>query len=145
MELAGKKGLINMLDRKHGKQTVLIIVNAIAPYCFELNNVLAMPTGFIYRFRYRRFWMPTIADPNKLAGLPLLILLRIFESGELIPLREATIERISEVGDVVHIEYRLGEIVRLQDEPASARNRSQRSHLPLRRCSENIQMILARI
>ena len=36
-----------MLDRKHGKQTVLIIVNAIAPYCFELNNVLAMPTGFI--------------------------------------------------------------------------------------------------
>ena len=105
-----------MLDSKEGQQTALIIVNAIAPYCFELNNFLAMPQGFNYRFRYRRFWMPTIGDPKELEGLPLLIILRIFESGELIPLREATVERISEVGDVVHIEYRLGEIMPLPDD-----------------------------
>ncbi len=106
-----------MFDHKKADRKVLVIVNAIAPYCFELNNVLAMPLGFNYRFRYRRFWMPSVTDPNELVGLPLLIILRIFETGELVPLREATIWRISEVGDVVHIEYKLGAIVRIDDAP----------------------------
>ena len=57
------------MDKDESK-FVIIIVNSIPPYCYELNNILSLPDGFNYRFRYQKKkmgeWMPEIENPKDL-------------------------------------------------------------------------------
>ncbi|RPI14965.1 MAG: hypothetical protein EHM58_15230 [Ignavibacteriae bacterium] len=92
------------------KKFVIIIVNSIPPYCFELNNILSLPDGFSYRFRYQKKkqgnWMPEIDNPSELNNCYGLIVLRDFQdTGDFIPIREIFIYKIIIIGDIVYIEY----------------------------------------
>jgi hypothetical protein len=101
---------------------VIIIVNSIEPYCFEINNVLAMPSGFTYRFRYQRKkqgeWMPEIANPKELNNCRALVVLRdFFVTAQLIPIRKIYITSILIIGDIVYIEYLLEERIAFNSNP----------------------------
>jgi len=91
---------------------VIIIVNSIEPYCYELNNIMALPIGFKYRFRYQRNkngeWMPEIKDPKLLLKCDGLVVLREFQnSASFIPIRHINIYNVLVIGDIVYIEYTL--------------------------------------
>ncbi len=104
------------------KKFAIIIVNSIAPYCYELNNILALPDNFVYRFRFRKSkrgeWMPEIDNPKKLKDCDGLIVLREFQTtAQLIPIRKIRIIKVSVIGDVVYIEYKLREKVLFSSNP----------------------------
>jgi hypothetical protein len=91
---------------------VIIIVNSIPPYCYELNNILSLPNNFTYRFRYQKTkqgnWMPEIENPYDLKDKHGLIVLRDFQNtAEFIPVRKVFIYNIIIIGDIVYIEYSL--------------------------------------
>jgi len=111
-------------DSNHGH--VIIIFNNIPPYAYEVNNILALPDGFAYRFRFRRKWMPTIQNPRELVGRAGLVVMRNFGTAECIPLRRIRILDILEVGDVDYIEYALENIIDL-DSHEEARNEQLRA------------------
>ena len=90
---------------------VVIIVNSIPPYAYEANNILALPNGFAYRFRFRRKWMPTVENPMGLRGRSGLVVLRNFNTAEFVPLRRIRVSNILEVGEVYYIEYVLEDIM----------------------------------
>ncbi|MBL7694656.1 MAG: hypothetical protein JNK91_07410 [Ferruginibacter sp.] len=100
---------------------VIIIVNSIPPYCYELNNILSLPDNFSYRFRYQKTkqgnWMPEIQNPYDLKKKHGLIVLRDFQTtAEFIPIRKIFIDNILVIGDIVYIEYLLKEKVELSSD-----------------------------
>ena len=95
------------------KKFVVIIVNSIEPYCHELNNILALPEAFTYRFRYQKNklgeWMPEVDDPKELRGCEGLVVLREFQkTAKFIPIRKIALYNVMVIGDIVYLEYRLG-------------------------------------
>lgn len=105
-----------------GELFVVIIVNTIAPYCFEINNIMALPVGFTYRFRYQKKkqgeWMPEIKNPKTLKGCNALVVLREFlTTAKLIPIRKIYINNVLVIGDIVYIEYELKERVTFSSDP----------------------------
>jgi hypothetical protein len=97
------------VESDHGH--VIIIFNSIRPYAYEVNNILAVPDGFTYRFRFRHKWMPTIESPSDLVGRRGLVLLRDFDNAKFVPLRRIQVSNILEVGEVSYIEYVLEDII----------------------------------
>jgi hypothetical protein len=90
----------------------IIIINSIEPYCFEINNIMSMPSGFTYRFRFQKKrqgeWMPEISNPKKLKDCYALVVLRDFAvTAKFIPIRKVFITKVLVIGDVVYIEYEL--------------------------------------
>ena len=101
----------------------LIIVNSIPHYCYELNNILSLPNGFEYRFRYQKGvssdWLPTIDDPSSLEDSRALVILRDWDTASFIPLRWINIQTVQVVGDVVYFNFELKNLVDLRpNEPS---------------------------
>lgn len=92
---------------------VTIILNSIKPYCYELNNLLALPEGFEYRVRFQKSWIPTIADPTRVQGHSGLVVLRDFSNGKFFPLRRIAISKVLRVGEIFHIRFQLRSLVEL--------------------------------
>lgn len=89
------------------------IIHSALPYCYDLNQVLALPTGFRYRNRFQAAWV----DPNlrgnmgTLAGKRVLIVLRDRDRNLLIPVRWGLLDVAQQVGSVYYFEYVLGEVI----------------------------------
>ena len=103
--------------RHDSDQTVYIIVNAIPPYGYEINQFLACPIGTKNVVRFKQKWLPEIADPQNLEGpdilkgKPAVLILRDWETARLIPLRRLTISSVLPVGEIYDIEWIANEII----------------------------------
>jgi|SRR5882724_1059205 len=90
-----------------------VVANTVDPYAYELPVIVAYPTGFRYRARFKREWV----EGGLLGRLPelnrstALIVYRHFESGRLYPIRYGIVRAIERYGDVVYLEYELGDLV----------------------------------
>jgi len=104
------------------KQFALIIINTIHPYAYEVNNLLALPDGFSQRVRFRRRWI-ACDNPYDLVGCEGLILLRVFDTAQIIPLRRAEIDQVTKAGDIVFIGFRARELIEFSSN--SERRREQ--------------------
>lgn len=89
---------------------VLVIVNSIPPYVYEINNILSLPDGFKHHVRYRRNWIDA-DDPTDFENCDGLILLRVFETGTVIPIRKIHINVVTQVGDLCFFDFSLMSIV----------------------------------
>jgi hypothetical protein len=87
-----------------------MITNAIAPYCYDVSVIAGLPTNLSHRFRYRERWIKLDRDIKTTTGDEALIILRVQETGELIPVRFVRIEEILRVGDISFIEFRMREL-----------------------------------
>jgi hypothetical protein len=102
-------------------QHCCFIIQAVRPYFYDLNQILALPTGFRYHNRYNQQWV----DPNlrgniaQLLGRRVLIIMRDRERNRLVPARWATISVAQSVGDVYYFEYRLGDLIEYAGDPQS--------------------------
>lgn len=93
-------------------RTTIIIINSIRPYGYELNNILALPIGFSYRCRFRREWVD-LPTPQGVVGTDGILVLRVFQTAQFIPVRRVKIKSASVVGDIYHIKYQLGDWISL--------------------------------
>jgi hypothetical protein len=91
----------------------IIIVDAVRPYAYEINNILALPPGFGYRCRYRQRRVRVDHPAERLAGTHGLVILRSFEDGRLFPVRKIHVDKARKVGDIVYIQYTLRDWVKL--------------------------------
>jgi len=91
----------------------IIIVDAVRPYAYEVNNILALPAGFGYRCRYRQRRVRVDRPVERLQGTDGLVILRCFEDARLFPVRKIHIETTRKVGDIVFVEYLLRDWIKL--------------------------------
>ncbi|MDA0632035.1 hypothetical protein OUY22_01300 [Nonomuraea sp. MCN248] len=96
-----------------------MIIHAHRPYCFDLNEILALPSGFRYRSRFDSRWIdPSLRDDIEDAkGDRVLLILRDPENSQLIPVRWGIFETVQRIGRVVYFEYLLGRLVQYSVAP----------------------------
>jgi len=99
-------------------ETFFAVTGSQRPYIYDLPQVLSLPQGFEFRFRYRHQWIDgQLWDrirnrPESFEGQDLLLLFHSQEEKRIVPLRRASIVRIEELGALVFIRFRLGEFVK---------------------------------
>lgn len=93
------------------RRILYIIINSIPPYAYEVNNILALPNGMPYRARFRQEWMPEISSPNDIEYHDGVVVLRNWETAELIPLRRIRTTDVEPVGDIYYINYVLSDLI----------------------------------
>ena len=89
------------------------IINSIDPYCWDLNHILALPSGFVYRNRWLKKWI-ALDLQNEIKSLQskrVLLILRDYENDELIPVRWGRIILAQLIGKVYYFEYQLEDII----------------------------------
>jgi hypothetical protein len=100
-------------------QHCCFVIQAVKPYHYDLNQILALPSGFRYRNRYDQRWV----DPNlhgnigRLKERDLLIVMRDKERNRLVPARWATIDAAQAIGGILYFEYILGGFVVYRNDP----------------------------
>jgi hypothetical protein len=84
---------------------LLMITSAIAPYCYDVSVIVGLPTNLSHRFRYRGKWVKLDRNIETVVGEEALIILRVQDTGDLIPVRFVLIENVRRIGDISFIEF----------------------------------------
>lgn len=101
----------------NSSRSVYIIVNAIDPYGYEVNQFLACPKGTKCVVRFKSKWLPTIELPEALTGHSGVLILRDWKSAKLIPLRRLTITSVLPVGEIFDIEWAAEDMIDYDSSP----------------------------
>jgi hypothetical protein len=91
------------------------IIQSHNPYCFDLNEILALPSGFRYRNRFDTRWIEPVLQQEEMSSFlqkRVLVVLRDIESNQLIPARWGLIVSAIPVGEIFYFEYQLGDLIR---------------------------------
>src|SRR3990172_4338085 len=119
---------VSKINSNQSPGFVLIIINTIPPYCYEINSILALPDGFEYRVRFQEKWIPTITDPVRIAGHPGLIVLRDFDTGRFSPIRHIFVTKVLRVGEFFHIRFQVRSLVELSSLGEERNRQLERFH-----------------
>jgi hypothetical protein len=89
------------------------IIHANRPYCFDLNDILALPSGLRYRNRFDVQWVqPDLRDSiESLVGQRVLLTLRDPANNRLVPVRWGRLITAERYGRITFFEYLLGDLV----------------------------------
>jgi len=100
------------------------IIHDNLPYCYDINSILALPTGFRYRNRFNAPWVePNLHDNiGAMMGADVLVVLRVQKNNHLIPVRWGTIQVAQQVGSIYYFEYILGDLIRYSQKSADRAN-----------------------
>lgn len=106
--------------RPPGSDHYCFIIHDNLPYCYDINFVLALPSGSRYRNRFRKSWVEGNLHDNiaTMIGANVLIILRVQEQNILIPVRWGTIKEAQQFGGIYYFEYVLGDLIAYSAEPA---------------------------
>jgi len=112
-----------MQDIQKGNKEVFLLTSTAFPYIKDALDLLFLPSGVHYRFRYRRAWVPpeflTKEGAKKLNGTKAIIVHihtkkeseEAYKILEYIPLREAKIDEVKVLGEFLWIGFVLGDWV----------------------------------
>lgn len=95
-------------------RVVIFIVSNIAPYGYEINSILGLPTGS-YRFRYDQSWI-AVKNPFELKNQRGIVVVRDIETAVFYPVRRVKVEQVTRVGDIYHFEYSLEDLIDLSSD-----------------------------
>jgi hypothetical protein len=100
-----------------GRDHYCFIIHDNLPYCYDLNSVLALPSGFRYRNRFSASWVEANLHGNisALEGAEVLIILRVQEQNLLVPARWGTLKVAQQVGSIYYFEYILGSLIQYSE------------------------------
>ena len=113
---------------RNRREPLVAVTGSQEPYIYDLPHLLALPSEFEFRFRYRPQWVEAevlseISEDNDLYGRPLIVLFHSQQNRVLIPIRRATVARIERLGPMVFVRFRVGALVNvLPDSPYRRRN-----------------------
>lgn len=88
---------------------IALITNAIEPYAWDIARLLALPVGQRYRFRYKKHYVH-VPDAEKIRNAKAIVVVRDFDTGQLIPLLGVTIQHVLPFGEVLYFEMTVGEL-----------------------------------
>lgn len=91
----------------------IVISNTVRPYAYEINNILALPSGFRYHCRYRQRWVHMDQPTDRMPRTNGLVILRCFQDGRFFPIRRIQVETARKVGDILYVEYLLRDWIKL--------------------------------
>lgn len=102
-------------------QHVCFIINSISPYSWDINQILALPSGFSYRNRWKERWVDTALKDNiiQINNKRVLLILRDFENDSLIPVRWGKIQVADRIGDIFYFEYELEGLISYDKDKAT--------------------------
>jgi hypothetical protein len=108
-----------MASQQRDSDHACFIIHAHRPYCFDLNEALALPSGLRYRNRFDFQWVAAnLRDEiKKLLGRQVLLVLRDPDHNTLIPVRWGNVVTVLPVGKVVFFEYILGDLIQYSTAP----------------------------
>lgn len=95
---------------------LVAVTGSQEPYIYDLPHLLSLPAKFEFRFRYRPRWVaPELLaqvrhDSRGLSGCEAVILFHSQDNGRLLPIRRATMVRIEELGPMVFVRFRVGDL-----------------------------------
>ncbi len=92
---------------------IVFVPNTFGPYGYELVQHLAFPNGFAIRFRFDEEWVEQRVQRKYKSLTPknAYIVLRDFDSGNLFPVRFASVTDIKKIGPIYHFTCVLRDIV----------------------------------
>lgn len=99
-------------------QHLCIVIHSHRPYCFDLCEILALPSGFRYRNRFDIQWIDAglRQDIEQTVGERVLLTLRDLDSNMLIPFRWGILFNVQRVGGVVLFEYHLEDLIKYEND-----------------------------
>lgn len=102
-------------ERKPDRRNpILAITGSQRPYIFDLPQLLSLPEGFEFRFRYRHTWVQrdlirqVVAGATDFAGREAIILFHSQSSRRIVPIRRGTIIGVEELGPMILLRFRVG-------------------------------------
>jgi hypothetical protein len=114
------------------KKPLVAVTGSQRPYVFDLPHLLAVPSGFEFRFRYRHKWVSESIQrelsehSEAFRGRDLIVLFHSQETQRLIPLRKCTIVGLENLGPMIFLRFRVGpfasvdrSVLRSRDETAT--------------------------
>lgn len=90
-------------------QHLCLIIHSHRPYCFDLNEIMALPSGFRFRNRFDLQWVhqDLRQDIEAIAGKHVLLILRDVDNNKLIPFRWGRLFNVEMIARVVLFDYHL--------------------------------------
>lgn len=95
---------------------LLIIINAVDPYQHDIQPILALPSGFIYRNRFDIRWIQDSLRNTITKDAPgsrCLIVVRDKSANRLVPIRYGVVRSASAAAGTYYFQYELAEYVTL--------------------------------
>ena len=96
---------------------LVAVTSTNEPYLYDAPNVLSLPEGAEFRFRYREPWV----DPSLLVRSRetaeefyrrrLVLVFHSQQTGHLVPLREASVVRVEVLGPVTYVRFKVGKFL----------------------------------
>ncbi|MGL5826420.1 MAG: hypothetical protein ACRCYU_16655 [Nocardioides sp.] len=99
---------------------LIFVINSAPPYCYDLNQILALPDGFRYRNRFDLAWLaPEIRDDvSALKSHRVLLTLRDMVNSRIIPARWGKLIDAHTIGHIAYFEYTLDETISYSQDAA---------------------------
>jgi hypothetical protein len=98
------------MPQEKSRPALVAVTGSQPPYLYDLPQLLSLPQGFEFRFRYRRSWAQEELrkkDDIDHKGRDLFLLFHSQETGRVIPLRRAKIIQIEPAGPLLFVRFRL--------------------------------------
>lgn len=102
-----------MAPKANATDHLCLIIHSHRPYCFDLDEIMALPSGMKFRNRFDIQWIrPDLRDDiESTVGGRVLLILRDIDSNTLIPFRWGKIYKIERIAKVVIFKYYLDDII----------------------------------
>jgi hypothetical protein len=102
------------MDQEEVDKYLIMFPNMIPPYGYELVQIMAYPSGFVYRFRFDEEWVQEKIKNNDLQfleGKRGYIVFRDKATARFYPIRYFTILKAERIGKVYYFSYELNNTV----------------------------------
>ncbi|MDD2804000.1 MAG: hypothetical protein PHV33_00465 [Elusimicrobiales bacterium] len=97
---------------------IVLITNAISPYGYDIQQVLGLPNGGNYRFRYRPKWVHSEISTTYSNPTSGLIVLRDKSTGTLTPIRHIEIFDTGRIGEAIVLHFSIKDYIHPSDAEA---------------------------
>lgn len=110
-----------MLGMRKEERTIFLLTSTTFPYIKDALDLLFLPSGVHYRFRYKKKWLPneflTKEGAQRLQGKRAIIIhintrkenKQVYRILEFIPIREAKIDSVRVLGEFLWVRFTLGD------------------------------------
>src|SRR5258708_37774647 len=99
------RNLADVGDRDAPKELVAI-TSSVTPYIYDLPQLMSLPSGFEFRFRYRPLWIEerVLQRPSDFVMGTITILFHSLDRKCLIPMRRGIVTNIETIGPFVYVQ-----------------------------------------
>jgi hypothetical protein len=99
-------------------QHLCLVIHSHRPYCFDINQILALPSGFRFHNRFDIQWIhqDLRQEVESLTGQRVLLVLRDPDNNKLIPFRWGRLFNVERIAKTVLFDYHLEDLIDYSNE-----------------------------